>query len=96
MQLDTKMTPAKLFRYVIVLIGTILVECCASQVLSSEMLCRFPIVVSNKNGNTMLTVSGVSGDSSMGVYDRHRSVAMRCHIHEAQNSRKYVQWNLVE
>ena len=23
-------------------------------------------------------------------------VSMRCHIHEAQNSRKHVQWNLVE
>jgi hypothetical protein len=23
-------------------------------------------------------------------------VSMRCHIHEAQNSRKYVQWTIVE
>src|SRR6266853_420036 len=66
---DGKMTRGKLLRYAIALIATILVGSCGRKILSRRDAMSLSAVVSNNNGKNILTVSGFSGDSSMGVYN---------------------------
>jgi hypothetical protein len=63
------MTRDKLFQYAIALIASMLVGGCESKILSRRDAMSFSAVVSYNNGKNILTVSGFSGDSSMGIYN---------------------------
>jgi hypothetical protein len=60
---------SKLFQYAIVSIGMLSVGGCTSKVLPMRDAMAFSAIEENDdNGKKIITVSGFSGDSSMGVY----------------------------
>ena len=68
-KLERKMTRGKFFWYTIFLVAAIFVWGCGRKILSLRDAMSFSAIVSSNNGKNIITVSGFSGDSSMGVYN---------------------------